>query len=345
MPASGPCVVAAGVSDPVGAVAAGQGRAPAARRARTHRHDALRPPRPGAAAACCCCTARGVALQHGPWCWRAGSVGRVPGMPAGRRSTLSGRVAAASATLLADARAPRPACAALAMLSFLSSSSLAFGGNVAPRLSRSAVSMSAITPGDIGTTKPLGIWDPLDLIQNDKVKYRRWQEMEIKHGRFAMAACAHVFLTEVCAAATAPSLAVPPRVMKREVATAELFRTRPVHHRRASAGRATSRSPRTSNSPTCRVARSPRGPPSRASRGCRLSSSSRSSTTRSLPRTRPRCGAPSRPLRASHTRWPGFSCCDSRRSAAGYPTRSPPNARLRRRSPPARPRCACAGAG
>jgi len=82
------------------------------------------------------------------------------------------------------------------MLSFLSSSSLAFGGNVAPRLSRSAVSMSAITPGDIGTTTPLGIWDPLDLIQNDKVKYRRWQEMEIKHGRFAMAACAHVFLTE-----------------------------------------------------------------------------------------------------------------------------------------------------
>merc|ERR1719387_1611390 len=27
-------------------------------------------------------------------------------------------------------------------------------------------------------------------------KYRRWQEMEIKHGRFAMAACAHVFLAE-----------------------------------------------------------------------------------------------------------------------------------------------------
>ena len=32
------------------------------------------------------------------------------------------------------------------MLSFVSASSLAFGGNVAPRLSRSAVSMSAITP-------------------------------------------------------------------------------------------------------------------------------------------------------------------------------------------------------
>ena len=54
--------------------------------------------------------------------------------------------------------------------------------NAAPRLgaSRAAVSMSAITPGDVGTTKPLGVWDPLDLIQNDAVKYRRWQEMEIK---------------------------------------------------------------------------------------------------------------------------------------------------------------------
>ena len=98
------------------------------------------------------------------------------------------------------------------MLSLVASS-LAFGGNAAPRMaSRAAVSMSAITPGDVGTTKPLGVWDPLNLIENDAVKYRRWQEMEIKHGRFAMAACAHVFLTEVRAAATPPSLALPPRV-------------------------------------------------------------------------------------------------------------------------------------
>jgi len=80
------------------------------------------------------------------------------------------------------------------MLSVVAAS-LAFGGNAPrPALTRSAVSMSAITPGDIGTTKPLGVWDPLELIQNDPVKYRRWQEMEIKHGRFAMAACAHVFV-------------------------------------------------------------------------------------------------------------------------------------------------------
>merc|ERR1719171_2711840 len=60
---------------------------------------------------------------------------------------------------------------------------------------RASVSMSAITPGDIGTTKPLGVYDPLGLMTSMPDKYRRWQEMEIKHGRFAMAACAHVFLT------------------------------------------------------------------------------------------------------------------------------------------------------
>jgi len=58
-----------------------------------------------------------------------------------------------------------------------------------------AVQMTAIRPGDIGTTKPLGVYDPLNLMTTMPDKYRRWQEMEIKHGRFAMAACAHVFLT------------------------------------------------------------------------------------------------------------------------------------------------------
>jgi light-harvesting complex I chlorophyll a/b binding protein 1 len=58
-----------------------------------------------------------------------------------------------------------------------------------------AVQMTAIRPGDIGTTKPLGVYDPLNLMTTMPDKYRRWQEMEIKHGRFAMAACTHVFLT------------------------------------------------------------------------------------------------------------------------------------------------------
>jgi len=54
----------------------------------------------------------------------------------------------------------------------------------------------AIKKGDIGTTFPLGIYDPLNLIKGDATKYRRWQEMEVKHGRLAMAATLHVLITE-----------------------------------------------------------------------------------------------------------------------------------------------------
>jgi light-harvesting complex I chlorophyll a/b binding protein 1 len=66
----------------------------------------------------------------------------------------------------------------------------------APTLGAQSVQMTAITPGDVGTTKPLGVYDPLGLMTKNPEKYRRFQEMEIKHGRFAMAACLHVFLTE-----------------------------------------------------------------------------------------------------------------------------------------------------
>merc|ERR1719271_1202347 len=70
------------------------------------------------------------------------------------------------------------------------------GALAAVKPSLSQVSMTAIRPGDIGTTKPLGVWDPLGLMTSMPDKYRRWQEMEIKHGRFAMAATLHVVLTE-----------------------------------------------------------------------------------------------------------------------------------------------------
>merc|ERR1719194_86083 len=64
------------------------------------------------------------------------------------------------------------------------------------RPAMASAQMTAIRPGDIGTTKPLGVWDPLNLMTTMPDKYRRWQEMEIKHGRFAMAATLHVILTE-----------------------------------------------------------------------------------------------------------------------------------------------------
>merc|ERR1719182_1163278 len=83
------------------------------------------------------------------------------------------------------------------MLAAAALSACAFNaaGFAAPRMAPT-VQMSAISPGDIGTTKPLGVYDPLGLMTKMPDKYRRWQEMEIKHGRFAMAATLHVILTE-----------------------------------------------------------------------------------------------------------------------------------------------------
>merc|ERR1719313_3057685 len=70
---------------------------------------------------------------------------------------------------------------------------------LAPRASAAAVSqnvqMSAIKVGDVGTTRPLGVYDPLGLMTKNPEKYRRFQEMEIKHGRIAMLATLHVIVT------------------------------------------------------------------------------------------------------------------------------------------------------
>jgi len=72
---------------------------------------------------------------------------------------------------------------------------------------------SDIGPTDIGVTEPLGIFDPQGFMTNtasyapfpwapprpqffpDDTKYRRWQELEIKHGRIAMLATVHVLVT------------------------------------------------------------------------------------------------------------------------------------------------------
>jgi light-harvesting complex I chlorophyll a/b binding protein 1 len=57
------------------------------------------------------------------------------------------------------------------------------------------VMMTSIRPGDIGTTRPLGVYDPLGLMTKNPEKYRRFQELEIKHGRIAMLAVLHVIVT------------------------------------------------------------------------------------------------------------------------------------------------------
>merc|ERR1719482_1683884 len=53
------------------------------------------------------------------------------------------------------------------------------------------------SPGtDIGVTPPLGLFDPLGFLSRGPEVYRRYQEIEIKHGRLAMAATLGVIVTE-----------------------------------------------------------------------------------------------------------------------------------------------------
>ena len=47
-------------------------------------------------------------------------------------------------------------------------------------------------PLQVGVTPPLGVWDPLGLIE--KRDMRRYEIMEIKHGRAAMLGFIHVVL-------------------------------------------------------------------------------------------------------------------------------------------------------
>jgi len=49
---------------------------------------------------------------------------------------------------------------------------------------------------DIGVTPPLGLFDPLGFLNRGPEVYRRYQEIEIKHGRFSMAATLGVIVTE-----------------------------------------------------------------------------------------------------------------------------------------------------
>ena len=46
-----------------------------------------------------------------------------------------------------------------------------------------------------GVTPPLGLFDPLGFLSRGPAVYRRYQEIEIKHGRLAMAANLGVIVT------------------------------------------------------------------------------------------------------------------------------------------------------
>ena len=73
---------------------------------------------------------------------------------------------------------------------------------VAPKPKPVAKKAPAKAPGgfspitDIGVTPPLGLFDPLGFLSRGPEVYRRYQEIEIKHGRLAMAATLGVIVTE-----------------------------------------------------------------------------------------------------------------------------------------------------
>jgi hypothetical protein len=57
-----------------------------------------------------------------------------------------------------------------------------------------AVAASMFSEGDIGVLPPLGVYDPLGLIS--KKDMRRYEVMEVKHGRAAMLGFLHVVLIQ-----------------------------------------------------------------------------------------------------------------------------------------------------
>merc|ERR1712083_1261157 len=83
------------------------------------------------------------------------------------------------------------------MFSLLTACAAFQGPVLAPRRS-SAVTMKA--EGEIGVTPPLGVWDPLNLlaepVEYPRRSYRRYVELEIKHGRICMLATLGVITTE-----------------------------------------------------------------------------------------------------------------------------------------------------
>merc|ERR1712227_427802 len=67
-------------------------------------------------------------------------------------------------------------------------------GAPALKASTKAVGATMFSEGDIGVLPPLGVYDPLGLIETRNMA--RYEVMEIKHGRAAMLGFLHVILIE-----------------------------------------------------------------------------------------------------------------------------------------------------
>merc|ERR1719379_2579397 len=81
--------------------------------------------------------------------------------------------------------------ACVVALALLESANAFSGAAMKAPMSR-AVGATMFSEGDIGVTAPLGVWDPLGLI--GKRDMRRYEIMEIKHGRAAMLGFIHIIL-------------------------------------------------------------------------------------------------------------------------------------------------------
>merc|ERR1740124_53040 len=82
------------------------------------------------------------------------------------------------------------AIVALALLESVS----AFTAPAAAMRSVSRASATMFSEGDLGVLSPLGVFDPLGLIETRDM--RRYEIMEIKHGRAAMLGFLHVIAIE-----------------------------------------------------------------------------------------------------------------------------------------------------
>merc|ERR1719191_434057 len=61
---------------------------------------------------------------------------------------------------------------------------------------RKAAPKPVVKRSSLGFSPPLGLFDPLNFLSRGPDAYRRYQEIEIKHGRLAMAATLGVIVTE-----------------------------------------------------------------------------------------------------------------------------------------------------